>query len=80
MAESDHHYTLIKINLEKNQQRFYNLHLAPTLFGEWSIVREWGRIGSGGTIKINTYSTNEEAREKLEIIKNMKIKNGYVTQ
>lgn len=29
----------------KNQFRFYRLVLAPTLFGDWSVMREWGRIG-----------------------------------
>ena len=24
---------------------FYAMHLAPTLFGEWDFVSEWGRIG-----------------------------------
>jgi predicted DNA-binding WGR domain protein len=30
----------------KNMHRFYALHLAPRLFGEWSLITEWGRIGS----------------------------------
>ncbi|WP_439399732.1 WGR domain-containing protein [Bradyrhizobium sp. PMVTL-01] len=25
--------------------RSYKLDIQPTLFGEWSFVREWGRIG-----------------------------------
>ena len=29
---------------EKNQHRFYRLLLAPTLFGEWSLIREWGKL------------------------------------
>jgi predicted DNA-binding WGR domain protein len=35
---------------EQNQHRFYLLRLAPTLFGEWSLIREWGRIGQQGTV------------------------------
>jgi len=25
---------------EKDQHRFYSLRLAPTMFGEWSLIRE----------------------------------------
>jgi predicted DNA-binding WGR domain protein len=31
-----------------NKRRFYHLSIQPTLFGEWALVREWGRIGRGG--------------------------------
>ena len=36
---------LARIDAEKNMERFYKLDVQPTLFGEWSLVREWGRIG-----------------------------------
>ena len=31
-----------------NCQRFYLISVVPTLFGEWAVVREWGRIGAHG--------------------------------
>jgi predicted DNA-binding WGR domain protein len=34
--------------------RFYNLDVQQTLFGEWSFVQEWGRIGRAGTVRIET--------------------------
>ena len=30
----------------RNMARFYTMALQPTLFGEWALLREWGRIGS----------------------------------
>ncbi|MEY9591047.1 putative DNA-binding WGR domain protein [Bradyrhizobium yuanmingense] len=30
------------------------LDIRPTLFGECSLVREWGRIGRAGTVRIKT--------------------------
>lgn len=68
---------LIKIDTSKNQRRFYNMHLAPTLFGGWSLVREWGRIGSGGRLKIDPFSSEQEALSELEKIRSEKIKGGY---
>ena len=68
---------LVKIDASKNQRRFYNLHLAPTLFGGWSLVREWGRIGSGGTLRMDPFNTEQEARTGLEKIRTAKLKGGY---
>ncbi|MCP4781752.1 MAG: WGR domain-containing protein [Hyphomicrobium sp.] len=28
--------------------RFYAMSVQPNLFGQWSLLREWGRIGSAG--------------------------------
>jgi predicted DNA-binding WGR domain protein len=40
---------LARIDADKNMSRFYKLDVQPTLFGEWSLVKEWGRIGRPGT-------------------------------
>lgn len=45
----------------ENQHRFYLLDLQPTLFGGWSVVREWGRIGHPGTMRVDSYATEAEA-------------------
>lgn len=50
---------------EKNQYRFYRLDMQPTLFGEWSVVREWGRIGRKGRVVTDTFLTFEQASESL---------------
>lgn len=42
---------------EKNQYRFYRLELQPSLFNEWSVIREWGRIGCQGRLVIETYDS-----------------------
>ncbi|WP_377829298.1 WGR domain-containing protein [Bradyrhizobium lupini] len=44
-----------------NMARFYKLDIQPTLFGEWSVVREWGRIGRAGTVRIEVYPTRGKA-------------------
>jgi predicted DNA-binding WGR domain protein len=43
----------------KKKHRFYSLQITPTLFGEWSLVREWGRIGSPGTVRLESYESYE---------------------
>ena len=63
---------------DKNQFRFYRLDLQPTLFGEWSLVREWGRIGRRGRVVINTFGTLSEARSVLDGKAAEKSRRGYL--
>ena len=62
---------------EKNQHRFYRLLLAPTLFGEWSLVREWGRIGHPGTVRIESFATEAEAAAEFSRKAREKERRGY---
>jgi predicted DNA-binding WGR domain protein len=41
--------------------RFYAIRIAPTLFGEWAVVREWGRIGSRGRERQSWFGSAGEA-------------------
>jgi predicted DNA-binding WGR domain protein len=45
----------------KNQARFYNLVLLPNLFGEWTLFREWGRIGLGGKVRMEWFRDQDQA-------------------
>lgn len=57
---------------------FYTMHLAPTLFGGWDLVREWGRIGSPGTLRVDPFETLEESKRALQRIEKQKRKRGYL--
>lgn len=39
------------IDPAKNKRRFYTMAVEPTLFGEWTLRREWGRIGRGRRVR-----------------------------
>ena len=51
---------LTRINDRRNMARFYKLDVQPTLFGEWSFIREWGRIGRAGTVRTETHKSREK--------------------
>ena len=68
---------LTKIDSGKNQYRYYSLYIMPDLFENWSLVRSWGRIGSVGTSKIDSFEIEADAQAKLEELKHQKIKKGY---
>ena len=42
---------LVRIDLGKNINRLYIVAVTPTLFGESSLRREQGHIGSPGTVR-----------------------------
>ena len=39
---------LMRIDASDNTYRYYRMEIMPGLFGDWSLVREWGRIGQPG--------------------------------
>lgn len=71
---------LEKINPFKRQHRFYALSRGRTLFGEWCLIRKWGRIGSsGGQAKVEYLGSEGEAELALAKIKTVKNRRGYAT-
>lgn len=69
---------LEKINPEERQKRFYVMNVTRNLFGEWCLIREWGRIGSaGGQRLINYAETREDAEVKMDKLVYQKKRRGY---
>jgi len=68
---------LVRIDDDKNMARFYKLDVQPTLFGEWSLIREWGRIGSAGTVRIEAHPTRGKADLALILKWAEKQRRGY---
>jgi len=62
---------------KQNKHRFYQLFVMRGLLGDWSLVREWGRIGSPGTVRKDWFETEELADSARSIITQQKIKKGY---
>ena len=52
---------LTRIDPAENEARFYVLDVQPTLFGEWALVKEWGRIGSEGEQRMTWFDEEREA-------------------
>jgi predicted DNA-binding WGR domain protein len=60
-----------------NMHRFYALQLGLTLFGEWLLVAEWGRIGSPGSVKEEAFGSLALAQAALSKRLSVKIRRGY---
>lgn len=61
-----------------NMARFYRLEVRPTLFGEWSVVRIWGRIGASGREQFETHPTRDAAMALMERLERTKRRRGYI--
>lgn len=71
------HIYLIRHDAKKNMHRFYQMIVAPGLLGEWSLIREWGRVGSPGTVRKDWFDTEAEAITAGDKLRAIKEKKGY---
>ena len=61
----------------RQMARFYAVKVVPTLFGSWALLREWGRIGSPGTLRTDWFESEEEAERARARLVRKKIRRGY---
>lgn len=47
--------SLRRIDPAKGMRRFYRLTIQPDLFGGADLVREWGRLGSPGRVRVDMH-------------------------
>lgn len=71
---------LERIDAARHMRRFYRLDVQPTLFGEWALVKEWGRIGSGGTVRSAVFDSEEAAEAARVRQQRMKERRGYLVR
>ena len=60
----------MEIHLEKHDPerklaRYYRMSVPSNLFGEWTLQREWGRIGQGGRVRLDLFRGEAEAEYAL---------------
>jgi predicted DNA-binding WGR domain protein len=53
------------------------VQITPTLFGEWALVREWGRRGSPGTMRLSSYERRNEAETAEQRTIKRRLQHGY---
>ncbi|MBU2888874.1 WGR domain-containing protein [Celeribacter halophilus] len=61
----------------QNMHRFYRMSLQTDLFGNISFLREWGRIGSRGQIRIDTHEEKAAAIKAMVKLATEKQRRGY---
>ena len=68
---------LYRIDDSQRMHRYYRMDVQPDLFGQWCLMREWGRIGSTGRARSAPFLTPEEAQAALDKQCRVKERRGY---
>lgn len=68
---------LERVDPARNMARFYALSAQPNLFGELCLIRRWGRIGTCGRDKIETFPGTAELAQAWMRIERQKRRRGY---
>jgi predicted DNA-binding WGR domain protein len=69
---------LQRIDKARNMARRYELSVQPGLFGDVSVLRHWGRIGTVGQSKEYWFRDEAEAAKEAAAILRQKQKRGYI--
>lgn len=68
---------LTHVDPDQNLARFYEISVQPTLFGEATVFRNWGRIGTRGQSMMVTYPGANEAAVAVTKLERQKQRRGY---
>jgi predicted DNA-binding WGR domain protein len=68
----------VKVDPEQSQYRWYTISWGPTLFGDWAVVRSWGRVGADwAQCKSEVFEDGESACTEAEAQARRRLKRGY---
>jgi len=68
---------LTRTDPTRNMARFYTMALQPTLFGDWALLRECGRIRSPGRLVSSRFAPEQEAALAMAEHLKAKLSKGY---
>jgi predicted DNA-binding WGR domain protein len=68
---------LTRIRPECNEWRFYRMAIWPDLFGRALLVRQWGRIGTQGRLRLDPHPDAGAAINALARLARAKRQRGY---
>ena len=69
---------LYRVDSARRMYRYYRMEVEPDLFGQWCLMREWGRIGSTGQTRSLPFPSPHEAHVALQRQRSAKERRGYV--
>jgi len=53
------------------------MEIVPGLFGDWGLVRKWGRIGRDGQVRTDWFASEADAKDACFKLHMAKAKRGY---
>ena len=77
MADGDSAVYLRRRDGPRRMARAYMMDVQRDLFGRWTLVREWGRIGSPGRVRLDPHDDALNARRAMLALLRQKQQRGY---
>jgi len=68
---------LEKYDPDKNLARYFRMSIIPNLFGEWTLQREWGRIGQSNHVRLDLFRDKAKAERALSALEGAKQRRAY---
>ena len=68
---------LEQVDPSRNRARFYRMEVGLDLFGVWTLERAWGRIGTRGRARIESFASRAEAVTARDRLERVKLRRGY---
>ncbi len=68
---------LHRIDPDQNMARFYRVEVLPDLFGQVTVERRWGRIGSRGQYRMASHPSICSAEAAASLLVRGKERRGY---
>jgi predicted DNA-binding WGR domain protein len=68
---------LRRIDPARNMARFYLVSVGRSLFGDFSVVRELGRLGTIGRLRVDLFESEHAALGAFDAIERGKTKRDY---
>lgn len=66
-----------RVDPSKNMARWYEIDVQPTLFGEYTVERHWGRIGATGQSKTFWFDDESTAVQMAKSVSTTKGRRRY---
>jgi predicted DNA-binding WGR domain protein len=60
---------LTRTDPETNLYRYYRLEIVKGPFGDWGLIREWGRIGSSGRVRTDWFWVGQVRPAQRTVLK-----------
>jgi len=76
--DSQFHVNLERRDPAMNMARFYAIRIERTLFGQWAVIRQWGRIGTKGNARSSWFDDLEAALAERDSRAQRKQGRGYL--
>jgi len=68
----------VKVDPEQSKHRWYAIAWGPTLFGNWAVVRSWGRMGTNWVrCKSEVFEDDDAACIEAEAQVKRRLSRGY---